>query len=252
MKALDQAKAKIAGRVKERDGQAQKEYEEKVAGREAQRAAGRKPKGREPQPPKPVPAPRTGSTRPTRHRGLCRARRVLCKAATRKRPGRCRYCLLVLVAIVSQEPNDKQQVEPIPEEPGGLASELGTAEVLLADKAVTRPGQRRGLCSSRDYSAHRSGPRKSLPLPLEERPAVDQAPPETADPVIKMVHELKTRKGRARYGRRKCTVEPVFGVIKQGMGFRQFSLRGLKAVSGEWKLVAMAFNLKRMHVLAAT
>jgi hypothetical protein len=46
------------------------------------------------------------------------------------------------------------------------------------------------------------------------------------------------------------TVEPVFGIIKQVLGFRQFSLRGLEAVSGEWRPVAMAFNLKRMHVLA--
>ena len=67
-----------------------------------------------------------------------------------------------------------------------------------------------------------------------------------------MAHALKTQTGRALYGQRKCTVEPVFGIIKHVMGFRQFSLRGLAAVSGEWKLVAMAFNLKRMHVLATT
>lgn len=66
-----------------------------------------------------------------------------------------------------------------------------------------------------------------------------------------MAHALKTKQGRARYGQRKCTVEPVFGIIKQIMGFRQFSLRGLQATSGEWKLVALAYNLKRMHVLAA-
>ena len=53
------------------------------------------------------------------------------------------------------------------------------------------------------------------------------------------------------YGKRKCTVEPVFGIIKHIMGFRQFSLRGLQATSGEWKLVAMAYNLKRMHILMA-
>ncbi|MGY6278365.1 transposase, partial [Methylomonas sp. MgM2] len=66
-----------------------------------------------------------------------------------------------------------------------------------------------------------------------------------------MAHTLKTKQGRGRYGQRKCTVEPVIGVIKQIMGFRQFSLRGLQATSGEWKLVALTYNLKRMHVLAA-
>ena len=64
-----------------------------------------------------------------------------------------------------------------------------------------------------------------------------------------MAWRLKTKAGRARYAQRKATVEPVFGIIKQVMGFRQFSRRGLAAVAGEWTLVTLAFNLKRMHVL---
>ena len=66
-----------------------------------------------------------------------------------------------------------------------------------------------------------------------------------------MAHQLKTSDGRKAYGRRKCTVEPVFGIVKQVLGFRQFSLRGLKAVAGEWTLVTLAYNLKRMHATAA-
>ena len=66
-----------------------------------------------------------------------------------------------------------------------------------------------------------------------------------------MAWKLKTKAGKAGYAKRKSTVEPVFGLIKQVLGFRQFSLRGLDAVAGEWKLVTMAFNLKRMHILAA-
>ncbi len=50
--------------------------------------------------------------------------------------------------------------------------------------------------------------------------------------------------------RRKQTPEPVFGIIKSVLGFRQFSLRGLDKVRGEWSLVTMAWNLKRMFVLA--
>jgi hypothetical protein len=65
-----------------------------------------------------------------------------------------------------------------------------------------------------------------------------------------MAHTFKTKQGRAQSGKRKGNAGPVFGIIKQIMGFRQFSLRGLQATSGEWKLVAMAYNLKRMHVLA--
>lgn len=65
----------------------------------------------------------------------------------------------------------------------------------------------------------------------------------------KMAHKLKTIKGRATYALRKQIVEPVFGIIKSVMGFRQFSMRGLKKVSGEWDLVCLAWNVKRMAVL---
>ncbi len=64
-----------------------------------------------------------------------------------------------------------------------------------------------------------------------------------------MKHRLKTDSGRKLYAKRKSTVEPVFGIIKQVMGFRQFLLRGFEAVSGEWLLVSMAWNLKRMFAL---
>ena len=64
-----------------------------------------------------------------------------------------------------------------------------------------------------------------------------------------MKHALKTKDGRAAYALRKQTVEPVFGIIKSVMGFRQFLLRGLENVRNEWTLVCLAWNLKRMAVL---
>ena len=60
---------------------------------------------------------------------------------------------------------------------------------------------------------------------------------------------LQTREGKAVYATRKSTVETVFGIIKQVQGFRQFLLRGLDAVQGEWSLVCIGWNLKRMHAL---
>ncbi len=73
--------------------------------------------------------------------------------------------------------------------------------------------------------------------------------PDSATPMQAMAQRLKTKAGRALYAIRKHTVEPVFGIIKSVMGFRQFSLRGLKKVSGEWRLVCLAWNVKRMAVL---
>jgi hypothetical protein len=67
-------------------------------------------------------------------------------------------------------------------------------------------------------------------------------PPDDASPTVKMAYKLQTEIGRAIYRLRKCTVEPVIGIIKEVLGFRQFSLRGLDAAAGEWGLVCLAFN----------
>jgi IS5 family transposase len=61
-----------------------------------------------------------------------------------------------------------------------------------------------------------------------------------------MLKKLKTKRGRARYRKRKAIVEPVFGWVKHVLGFRAFSLRGLRKVTGEWSLVCLALNLRRM------
>ena len=79
-----------------------------------------------------------------------------------------------------------------------------------------------------------------------EQPA---PPPQDASPTARMAYKLRTETGKAIYRLRKCTVEPVIGIIKEVLGFRQFSLRGLAAAAGEWCLVCLAFNLKRLHKL---
>ena len=63
--------------------------------------------------------------------------------------------------------------------------------------------------------------------------------------------EGEARVGKASYAVRKSTVEPVIGIVKSVMGFRQFSLRGLNNVTGEWNLVCLAYNIKRMHRMQA-
>jgi Transposase DDE domain len=74
-------------------------------------------------------------------------------------------------------------------------------------------------------------------------------PPADASPKVQMAYKLQTEIGRAIYRLRTCTVEPVLGIIKDILGFRQCSLRGLQAAAGEWCLVCLAFNLKRLHSL---
>jgi len=67
-----------------------------------------------------------------------------------------------------------------------------------------------------------------------------------------MKHRTSTTAGRALYGLRKQTVEPVIGIIKAAMGFRRFSMRGYAKAGLEWTLVCLAYNLKRLHILGAT
>ena len=84
---------------------------------------------------------------------------------------------------------------------------------------------------------------------LEERFATPPSRPDNPTPVEAMAHRLRTSEGRALYAQRKHTPEPVIGIIKSVLGFRQFLLRGLDAVRGEWSLVTLAWNLKRMFAL---
>ena len=88
-------------------------------------------------------------------------------------------------------------------------------------------------------------------MPVLDRFAADGLRPQTTDPMGQMAYRLGTQAGRALYGLRKQTVEPVFGIIKRVMGWRQMSMRGLAKAQGEWSLVTMAWNIKRMHVLRA-
>jgi len=67
--------------------------------------------------------------------------------------------------------------------------------------------------------------------------------------IVKMAYKLKTDIGKRNGGLRKSTVEPVIGIIKETLGCRRFSLRGMLAVAGEWCLVCLAYSLKRLKVL---
>ena len=89
---------------------------------------------------------------------------------------------------------------------------------------------------------HQSWRERFAPLPAP--------PPEGADAQVQMAYKLQTALGKAIYGARKYTVEPVLGIIAEVLGFRQFSLRGALAAAGEWCLVCLAFNLKRFHTLS--
>lgn len=246
---MAEAKRKIAARAEERYRREKAEYDEKRARRAAQeKDSGKKPGGKPPKPPESGPkdsdqinlTDEESRIMPVAGGGFEQAynAQAAVDAAT----------MLVVGARVTQAPNDKEQVVPMLAVLEAQSAMLGKADGLIADT---------GFCSEQNIRAcerahldpliavardeHHPGwrERHSEPAPL----------PDGTTPLQTMAHRLKTKAGRALYALRKQTVEPVFGIIKSVMGFRQFSLRGLNKVSGEWHLVCLAWNVKRMAKL---
>ena len=156
--------------------------------------------------------------------------------------------LLVVATDVVQAPNDKQQLTPMLGKLAGLPETLGRPDTLLADTgyfsaANVEACQAAGIAPL--IAPGREGHHPSLSDRFAEAPPA----PDNPTPVEAMVHRLKTPEGKKLYALRKHTPEPVFGIIKAVLGFRQFLLRGLDQVRGEWNLVTMAWNLKRMFAL---
>jgi transposase len=247
--AIAQAKAKLEARAAERFAEEQAAYEVKLAAR-AQRAiaTGRKPGGRAPQPPTPGP-------RPTDQINLTDEESRIMPVAG----GGFEQCynaqgtvdtdsLLVVTPWVTQAANDKQQVVPMLEHLEALPANLIKPRQALADTgyfsadnvtACEQAGIEPLIAMARDEHHPHWSERFSEPAEV----------PADATPVQRMQHRLKTRAGRAAYALRKQTVEPVFGIIKSVLGFRQFLTRGLANVQNEWTLVCLAWNFKRMAVL---
>lgn len=248
LKALAEAKAQIEERARARFEDERRAHEEKVARREAQRQAGKKPRGQEPRPPEPGPREQDqvnltdeeSRIMPVSGGGFAQAYNVQAAVDTET--------LLVMATGVTQDTNDKRQVEPMLETLAALPDALGRVESALMDNGYFSAANV-GACAAQGIEPLIALGREAHHPSLDERFGPDVPEPDTGDPVGKMAWRLKTKEGRARYAKRKSTVEPVFGIIKHVMGFRQFSLRGLAAVTGEWTLVALAFNLKRMNVL---
>ena len=157
--------------------------------------------------------------------------------------------LLVIATDVVQAPNDKQQIAPMLEKVDALPEQLGRPETLLADNGYFSEANVMACAAANIEPLIAPGRQPHHPS-WRERFAAPPPAPENPTPVEAMAWRLRTPQGKQLYGLRKQTPEPVFGIIKSVMGFRQFLLRGLDCVRGEWSLVTMAWNIKRMHALS--
>ena len=250
LRKIAQARARIEARAKERHARALAEHEAKMAAREAKMAAtGKKPGGKPPQAPAEGPLPSDQVNLTDEEWGIMPVAGGGFEQCYNAQAAVAAGSLLVVATDVVQAPNDKGQVEPMVGKIVALPEELGDAETLLADSGYFSAGNVEA-CEKAGIEPMIAMGRQPHHPPLAERFAAAPAAPDDPTPVEAMAHRLKTPEGRALYALRKQTPEPVFGVIKSVLGFRQFSLRGLEKVRGEWSLVAMAWNLKRMFALA--
>ena len=126
-----------------------------------------------------------------------------------------------------------------------FARALGETETLLADAGYFG-GPNVEACENAGVAPLIAMGRQRHHPPLAERFEKTPEAPDNPTPIEAMAHRLKTPEGRNLYALRKQTPEPVFGIIKSVLGFRQFSMRGLERARGEWSLVTMAWNIKRM------
>lgn len=153
--------------------------------------------------------------------------------------------MLILGNYVSQKSNDKQEIVPCLEEIYKLPEKIGKVEKAAADNGYFSEDNVNEL-SSKEIAPYISLGRQSHNQSLEERFEKLPEKPENPTPLELMKYRMKTEEGKKFYAKRKSTVEPVFGIIKEVIGFRHFMLRGLKKVTGEWNLVCIAYNLKRL------
>ncbi len=250
LRAIAKARAKIEARAKERHARELAEHEAKMAAREAKTAAtGKKPGGKPPQPPPEGPSPKDQINLTDEDSRIMPVAGGGFEQCYNAQAAVAAGSLLVVAADVSQAPNDKQQLEPMLGKIRELPDELGEAETLLADSGYFSTGNV-AACEKAGVEPLIAMGRQPHHPPLAERFGQAPAAPENPTPVEAMAHRLKTPEGRDLYALRKQTPEPVFGIIKSVLGFRQFSLRGLEKARGEWSLVTMAWNIKRMYSLA--
>lgn len=245
---LAQAKAVLEARAQERYQAEQAAYEAKLKVRaEKAQKNQRRPRGPTPKPPQAGPGekdqynftdPDSRIMKNSTNDGFDQHYNVQVAVA--------QECLLIVAPSLSNHPNDQREVEPTLD---ALSPRLGQPTAAALDNGYFSEANLR-LLEGRGIEPYIATGRERHQLSwrsfFDQRP---EPPPATASLQEQMAYKLRTEIGQAIYRLRKCTVEPVMGLIKEVLGFRQFSLRGLAAAAGEWCLVCLAYNLKRLHSL---
>ena len=243
---LDAARRRLEVQAKARAEAERADHEAKVAARDKRKG---RSKGPHPKPPEETPRPEEQSNlsdpdsrlmRKSKHheyRQAYNAQAVVDAEGSQ----------LILGARVSLCASDRNELV------AGIAAipaELGRPATVLADSGYANGDEVASLAEAGIEALVATGA-EGRRRTHDFRPAKAQAPPKepTAAWLKAMKAKLESAEGRALYRLRQQTVEPVFGIVKAVLGFTQFSLRGRDKVAGEWDLVALAYNCKRLHKL---
>jgi transposase len=249
LEAIRAAKKRIEARAAERYEEEKAAHEEKLAQRKAkEEATGKKLGGRPPKAPEPEVRDKDqvnltdpeSRIMPTSGGSFEQAYNVEAAVDLESH--------LIVAQHVTQATNDKRELIPALERLTALPEQLGRVHTALADNGFYSEDNVEAADECGIEPLIALG-RQAHNVPLEARLAQPDPPGEDATPLERMAYRLKTPEGRALYGRRKSTVEAVFGMVKRVLGFRQFMLRGFAKASGEWTLVSIAWNLRRMFRL---
>jgi transposase len=252
--ALQQARQVIEERAKELAAANQADYDAKQARRQTQRDAGKKPRGPEPKPPSAAPEPKAQYNFTDPDSAIMKAGSGQHFEQSYNAQAAVDEAMFITGERVRTAANDKQElpataaaISPV------VASHVATilvdsgfySEAAVQSVEYKPDGTPSGVTvlAAVEKLSHHKTVADLLPQPEPPAPGPEASTKE------RMAHRLKTANGKALYKLRKQTVEPVFGIIKEVMGFRRFSLRGRAKVALEWTLVCVSYNLKRFFTL---
>lgn len=250
--ALEQARKVIEERFEEEKEEKQKQYEGKKQRRDKMREEGKKPRGPEPKPPA-EDAPRDKAqynltdpeSRIMKKSGSAHFEQSYNVQAAVDADG----SMLIVGGYVTDQCNDKQQLAPVLKsiDPRLKKVVAGLADTgYFCEDAIIELEKELGLEILCAVEKHKHG----RTVEQLEKQSDPPEPPDDASFKEIMRHRLKTKERREKYKLRKETVEPVFGIIKAVLGFREFSLRGLDKVNIEWDLVKLSYNVKKLFKMA--
>ena len=248
LSGLSEAKAVLEMRAEARHAQEMAEYEAKMAAREEKtKETGKKPGGRPPQPPTPGPQDKD------QYNFTDPESRIMKGGSSRNfdqsyngQIAVDQGSLFIVGHTLTDHPTDQREALPTVD---AIPAALGVPPAAALDAGYFSQANVTGF-KARGIEPYIAVGRESHHISWQERMQPLTEPPADAPLSVHMAYKLKTEIGRLIYAARKSTVEPVIGIIKEVLGFRQFSLRGLVKAAGEWLLVCLAYNLKRMHTLA--